>query len=270
MRRGTTSGLLVLALVTSGLAAGCGGGSGSGGKGGALAAVLRSSAGSTAATGSSKVVLTSSTQAQGQTVTFEGDGAFDYTTKQGLLDLHVGGLGSGAGSATIAERITGGFLYLKLPNSPNRFYKLKVTDLAGTSLAAGSDPTSSLSALVGASDDVTKVGQEVLRGTTTTHYQGTIDVQKALGALTGTRKDLVQKGLVANGVKRLPFDAYVDDQGRVRKYVQRVHLTLKGAPADSTTTIELYDFGTKVEVAVPPASQVKDGTALLGALKRKG
>lgn len=257
----------VIALTALTLVAGCGSSGGSAGKSSDFAGVLRDSATKTAASGSSKISLTSTTTAQGQTVTFDGTGAFDYGTKAGMLDLHVGGLGAGATGATIGERITGGFLYIKLPNAPQSYYKLKLTDIVGTSLANGSDPSSSFGALAGVSDDVTKVGEETLRGTKTTHYKGTIDVQKALDKAQGPQKDLIQKGLVANGVKTLPFDAYVDEQGRIHKYVQKVALTLKGQKADSTTTIELYDFGTKVDVTAPPASQVKDGAPLLKALK---
>ena len=35
----------------------------------------------------------------------------------------------------------------------------------------------------------------------------------------------------------------------------------------STTTLELFDFGTKVVVQVPAADKIKDGAPLLKALK---
>lgn len=263
MRRVSLIPVVALALV-----AGCGGaGKSSGSTGGSYADQIRSAAVKASSTGSSKLALTSTTMVQGQAVTFNGAGAFDYTKKTGTIDLHVGGLGSKG--ATIAERITGGDLYLALPMTPNSFYKLKLADLSGTSLAAGSDPTSSFGSLAGVTDSVTKVGTEQLRGEQTTHYKGTVDVQKAVASLTGVAKDLVLKSLVANGVTTLPFDAYLDGQGRLRKFMQHVVLTVKGQQTDSTTTVELYDFGTKVDVTAPPASQVKDGAPLLAALKKQ-
>ena len=260
MRRLSLIPLAVLTLVT-----GCGASSSGSGSAG-YADLIRTASTKTSSTGSSMLALTSRTTARGRTVTFDGSGAFDYSKKTGRLDLHVGSLGAGGG-ATIVERITGGALYLQLPTAPGSFYKLELSDLAGTSLAAGSDPTSSLGSLAGVSGEVSKVGTEQVRGEKTTHYRGTIDVQKALARLTGVNRDLVQKSLVANGVKTLPFDAYLDAQGRLRKYVQHVTLTAKGQTADSTTTVELYEFGTKVDVTAPPASQVKDGAPLLAALK---
>lgn len=262
--------LPLIPLVALALVAGCGGTSGksSGSTGADYANQIRTAAAKSSTTGSSKLALTSTTTVQGQAVTFDGSGAFDYGKKIGTIDLHVGA-GSSNSGATIAERITGGDLYLQLPMSPNAFYKLKLSDLAGTSLAAGSDPTSSFGSLSGVTDAVTKVGAEQVRGESTTHYKGVVDVQQALAKLTGVAKDLVQKSLVANGVKTLPFDVYLDSQGRLRKYVQHLTATVKGQPTDSTTTVELYDFGTKVDVPVPPASQIKDGAPLLAALKKQ-
>lgn len=258
--------LSLIPLAALALAAGCGGAS-SKNSSGSYEDQIRSAATKTSTAGSSKLALTSSTTVQGQLVTFDGAGAFNYADKSGTLDLHVAG--AGAGGATIAERITGGNLYLQLPMSPNSFYKLQLTDLAGTSLAAGSDPTSSFGALAGVSDGVKKVGAETLRGAATTHYAGSVDVQKAVAALTGVQKDLVQKSLVANGVTTVPFDAYLDAEGRLRKFVEHVTLTRSGQKAESTTTVELYEFGTKVVVTAPPAAQVKDGAPLLAALKKQ-
>ena len=260
MRRLTLTAFVGLVLV-----AGCGATSGSSD----YAGQLRAAASKTNSSGSSKLQLTSSTSAQGQLVVITGTGAFDYSTKQGTIDLHLAG-GSGGQGVTISERITGGNLFLALPNAPGSFYKIKLTDVTGTSLASGTDPSSSFSTLVGVSIDVTKVGTEKLRGTATTHYRGTIDVEKALTALTGTNRDLAQKSLLANGVKMLPFDAYLDGEGRLRKFVQHVAVISQGKKAESTTTIELYDFGTKVVVPEPPAAQVKDGAPLLAALKGSG
>lgn len=260
MRRLTLTAFAGLVLV-----AGCGASSGSAD----YAGQLRSAASKTNSSGSSRLQLTSSTTVQGQHVLITGIGAFDYSSNQGMIDLHLAGAAGGKG-VTIAERITGGNLFLALPNAPGSFYKIKLSDAAGTSLASGTDPSSSLSTLAGVSNSVTKVGTETLRGTATTHYRGTIDVKKALTKLTGANHDLVQKSLLANGVTVLPFDAYLDGQGRLRKFVQHVSVTSKGQKAESTSTVELYDFGTKVVVLEPPAAQVKDGAPLLAALKGSG
>lgn len=259
--RHVAAGLLALTL-----AAGCGG-SAKESLSTDVGAQLRAAASKTATSGSSKLQLTSTTLVGGQQVTFDGTGAFDYASKVGSIVLHIAGLGAGSGGVTLAERITGGNLYLQLPNAPGTFYKLALSDLVGTSLADGSDPSSSFSALSGVSGPITKVGTETVRGTATTHYRGSIDVQKALAKASPIAAAAIRKNLVGHGVTTLPFDAYLDGQGRLRKYVQHVAVTAQGQKVDSTTTVELYDFGTKVSVTAPPAAQVKDGSAILAAIK---
>lgn len=279
MRRPSRTVLLVsltLATACSGSSTGgassggasAGAGASSAAAGGDAAARVRAAGRLTSGTGSSRLALTSTSVVQGRTVAFEGAGAFDYGTHTGTLDLRVGGAAAGQGS-TISERITGGVLYLTLPTAPGQFYRLRLSDLTGTSLAGSSDPTSTFGTLAGVQDGVTDEGSVDLRGTRTTHYTGTIDVQKAVDALNGTDKDLATRSLLANGVRTVPFEAYLDDQGRVRKFVQRVSVVAKDQKVDSTTSVELYDFGTKVVVTPPPAAQVQDGAPLLKALRRQ-
>lgn len=268
MRRLTVTAVLGLTLV-----AGCGSSSGSpaGTSGGpaaanpaAYAALIKSAGSKTASAGSSKLALESATSTGGQNVKFDGTGEFDYGAKTGRFEITTG---TGAQAQKITELITGGFLYLQAGNDLKSYYKLKLSDLVGTTLAQGADPTSSFNTLNGVTDSVTKVGEEKVRGDHTTHYKGTIDVQKSLASAGAAEKAIIQKSFVDNGVTSLPFEAYLDDQGRIRKFVEDVNLTVKGTMAHSVTTLELYDFGSKVTVAAPPAAIVKDGAPLIAALK---
>ena len=71
----------------------------------------------------------------------------------------------------------------------------------------------------------------------------------------------------------MPVDVFVDAQGRVRRMALQLHLGLSGLGAlvggsgqagssggtpaiDMTMTLDLYDFGTPVDVQAPPAGQV--------------
>ena len=260
--------LTAAAVLTALLAAGCGGGSGKAAVSADPVAAVRAAGDKVIGAGTSKFVLTSETSSGAQKVTFTGDGAFDYGAKTGTLNLK---LDSGGQGGSIQERITGGNLYLALPKMPDTFYKLSLADVGGTSLGSSTDPSSSFAALKGVSNGVQKVGREQVRGEQTTHYKGTIDVQKAVDASTGLSKDVLKKGLAASGLKTLPFDAYIDGSGRLRKYVQVVQLPgsakTAGKSIASTTTLELFDFGTKVVVQVPAADKIKDGAPLLQALK---
>ena len=255
MRR-TAVALLSLTLLT-----GCGGGDG-----GTQALktspvdVLRAAAGTTAKAGSSKISLTSETAAAGQTFTFGGDGVFAYGGEpKGQLTLNgkVGGI-----TFTVAMRLLDGTAYLQLPGKPG-WYAAKTADLAGTSFGSQADPTQGLEYLNGVGGDVKEVGKETVRGDETTHYTGSIDVEKLLSVLKGKAHDTAEKAFSTSDVTNVPFDAYVDKEGRVRKVVEKITLKVQGQTATSTTTAEYYDFGTKVDVVAPPAAEVHDGTAVL-------
>jgi hypothetical protein len=219
-------------------------------------AALRASVQKSDAT-SSKVDIDVKTEAAGQNVDLSGNGAFDGDV--GSLTMSVGG-------TTIEERMTGGKLYLKVPNQPG-WYVLSLTDLVGTSLANSASPSDSAKVLLAADNDVTKVGSEKVRGAETTHYKDTIKLDaQHVAKLGGIAKSSVEK-LAASGLDAIPFDAWLDGKGRLVKLVEDVNVTVQGQTAHVVTTVERYDFGTKVTVAAPPLSEQKDGAPLLSALK---
>lgn len=236
------------------------------GKAAVLAAADR-----TTSVGSSKFVLTSTTAIGGQDVTFAGEGAFDYVEKTGQLTFDVPGAdGQSAGGGTIEQRIIGPDLFLTLPQMPGVFYELKVADVAGTSLGGSTDPTAALQALQGV-EDVEQVGTETLRGVEATHYEGTYDVQAAIAAATGAAKAVLTATLGASTLDAVPFDAYLDPEGRLVKFEQELELPATsqtgGEPLRSRTVLELFDFGAEVVVTPPPADKVRDGAPLLAALR---
>jgi hypothetical protein len=210
--------------------------------------------------GSSKLDLSIESKAGGQDITFTGTGAFRYAagTAEGSMTLSVVG-------QELEERIVGGNLYLKVP-SQEGFYKLAVTDLVGTQLADSSNPASSAE-LLAVIDGVKKAGSETLHGAKTAHYTGTISVAAAAAKLKGGVAKAAVAKLADSGVKDIPVEVYLDDQGRLRRLKEHVVLTVKGTTADVTTSFDFYDFGTKVDVQAPPASQTKDGAPILAALK---
>lgn len=234
-------------------------------------AVVRTAAQTTAETGSSKFALTSTTAIGGQDVTFSGEGAFDYTAKTGQLMFKVPGRdGAAAGGGSIEQRIIGPDLYLTLPQMPGTFYRLKVADVAGTSLGGSTDPIASLRALEGVAD-VSKIGEEQVRGVQTTHYRGSYDVKQAIAKATGAAKTVLESTLGASSLEQVPFDAFVDGEGRIVRFEQQIELpaseATRGQALTSKTVLELFDFGTTVAVTAPPAAKVKDGAPLLAALK---
>jgi hypothetical protein len=59
----------------------------------------------------------------------------------------------------------------------------------------------------------------------------------------------------------VPFDVYLDDEGRVRKIRHRFSFVggQSGKPVAVASTALLYDFGVDVEVRLPPGADIYDG-----------
>ena len=214
---------------------------------------------------SSRFALTSTTKAGGQTIEFGGEGAFDYDATAGEMTFSLPG-----GGGELRQRVLDGVMYLQLPQEPDVFYRLKLSDVVDTSLGGSTDPTAGLQALRGAGKDVTEVGRETIRDAETTHYRGTLDVKKALDAVKGPLRAQLEQVLASSDVDTAPFDAWIDDEGRLRQLDQTLTIANPQAPGQSlevSTRLELYDFGVEVDVEAPPADAVKDGAPLLEALR---
>jgi len=170
---------VALVLLVLPLAA-CGGGSKSSGQPSNMTPVayVKSSAAKTAQTPSEHVTLKGSLTVRGTLVTVDGTGDYDNAGKRGSMhaDFSAGGL-----SGTLDEVLNGTTIYLQSPlltsNLPQgkTWLKLDLRKAApkGVDLSAltTQSPTRLLSQLQ-ASGNVTKVGDETINGTATTHYRG--------------------------------------------------------------------------------------------------
>lgn len=262
---------LPAAVLVAGLLAACSssdsGSSGGGPAGGSPTLVVQAASDTTSKAGSAKFEQKTVATVSGRELTTTTSGAFDPAHKLATIEVSVA---AGGRAQSIQERLVGDALYVTDPQAPDSFYKMSVADLVGTSLGSGADPTAGFQALKAASADVTKVGSEQVRGVATTHYKGTFDENAALAKVSGATKDLLTAAFKGSDVSAVPFEAWVDDQGRLRRTVQTLTISPAGAPVTSRSTIEVYDFGTSVSVSAPPAAQVKDGAPLLAALKSSG
>jgi hypothetical protein len=212
---------------------------------------------------SSRMAMATKTEVGGVTVEMKGEGLFDYAAKTGTLSMTVPG-----SNGTVKEIINGDKLYLQLPGQGDAYYIVSLKEIAGSSFSSGTDPTSSLQALLGLSDDVRSVGEADVRGARTTHYRGTYDLKRSVEQSSGLAKDALEAALKSSPDSVVPFDAYIDDQNRLRKLVQKISTTspqLQGKAVVATVELELYDFGVDVDVTVP--TNVKDGSALVDAFK---
>jgi LppX_LprAFG lipoprotein len=292
MRRRSPLFLVLLALVLA-LPA-CGGDDGgNGGGGGGVAAdpdaspqeKVAAAAEATTGSGSSKLSFSATVQvpAEGgtQDVQFTGEGEFDYEGRRGRLTydltelLEAQGQEGADGEAEIV--FDGTVFYMRFPTLESslpegktwvRFDLQEIGEQEGIDLSQLSqlnqDPAQMLDYLRATSSEIEEVGQEEVRGDQTTHYRATIDLDKVPDQAPEDQREGVRASIEALkeqlGTSTMPVEVWIDEDGRLRRFTQSV----PSPGGDVEVTMELYDFGTDVEIDTPPEDETVDFIELLG------
>jgi hypothetical protein len=264
MRR--VAALAALVLV----AAGCGGGGkSSDGRGGQPAGnPIAQAAASTSRSGSVKVDF----EISGKGINGGGRGVFDTgTAGSGRLAMTVVNGGQSTTIDTIIDRTV---LYIRTPvfrqalPAGKEWVRLDLAQFAqqqgvdlGSLVDSNPNPNGALAYLRGSTGKVEDLGEEKVKGTETTHYRTTIDLEQAAKRAKTATKQSLRRVIDVAGVKKLPVDAWVGEDGYVRKVVYRQY---SGKNQSAKITMELYDFGSPVTITPPPAATVIDFQKILG------
>jgi LppX_LprAFG lipoprotein len=255
-RRGAP--LLALALAL----AGCGGG-GNGAAGDRIA----SAAAKTAKVGS----IEADFRISGAGVSGEGSGVFN-TDKKGSGQLTMTVVVNGR-SVKIDTVITGTVLYMRSPafaqlTGGKQWVMLDLGKIArqrgidlGSLLNTSPTPTSALAYLRGSGGKIDKLGEERVRGVKTTHYHTTVDLSRAAARAQGTARQALRRVVKTSGVKDVPVDVWIDDDGYVRKVTYETNST---GGRSAQVTMELHDFGKHITINAPPRQSVVDLMSRLG------
>jgi len=148
-----------------------------------------------------------------------------------------------------------------------RYGYADLADLGGGSGAYLKDqmqnttPNQSVKLLL-ASGDVKKAGTEKVRGVNTTHYAGTVDVADLAGknsSLTASQLAGLKKQLTQAGVTTETVDIWVNDQDLLVKKTEKGRMSA----GEYIQTAYYSDYGVKVSVTKPPASDTEDFKNLL-------
>jgi hypothetical protein len=214
------------------------------------------------------------------------------TNVQGVADLSTGNaqftadLPAGIGAAEV--RIIGPVAYVELPASVQGLLGGKpwikadvptVEALAGQQLglpgfASGLDFTGVLDWLRGVSGPVTTDGTATIRGEMTTHYHADVDLTKAAANAPSASRSKLEQAAQAAG-QTVPVDVWIDSQGRLRRLKASFDPTRVEAPREVTSkspgtvvaTLDLWNFGTQVNVSPPPADQLSPLTGAADVFK---
>jgi hypothetical protein len=272
-------GALSLAACTGALlaAAGCGGGghvAATAGDNGAanpayLAAVTRA-ADATDQVPGYKFSLTARTQLAGKSFEVTGGGSINARGSEGAVRTQVEG-------KTVEEVISKPYLYISVPSgggtSLTRGKPWVRADLTtftqsfgSSSVGAGSSNPSEVLSYLRAAGTVTRVGDEQVRGVSSTHYHALIDLARFASAVpAGQRAAARKEGKLlerVTGAKTLPMDVWIGAQ-RIDRIALAYSLCTQEGRLRETLSMDLYDYGRQPVVTPPPASQVTDIDAKL-------
>ncbi len=238
--------------------------------------LVRASSAKTIAAELAQVAITVETDVGGTPTTLTGEGGFDLAGEQGTLTLNLGSLLAGS---KLDARIVGETAYVAPPTFLTAlvgkpFLEIDLALLIAQNpqfgpLSSTASPISAVDALRGA-HDAKEVATETVRGASTTHYRGRLDLTAALRKVEGGAAKSLSRLIALMRDDEVPYDVWLDGDGRVRRTTFSVTTeaddSADNTKSTTTVTTELYDFGSKVDVTIPPPDQVADGNAFLKAI----
>lgn len=214
-------------------------------------------------------------------MTMRGSGEFNGQTQRGRLEMTASAPGIPGGGFSMTQ-VSDGFTFFMtspllggmLPDGKS-WLKLDLGDTFGSggsaALGTGVDPAQQLDSLRAVSDAVSDLGTERVRGVVTHRYSATISLERQLDLLRDEGEDeaadALEKLSEAGGAAafQAPVEVWIDEQGLVRRQAMSIPfgaLGGAGAGAQASMTMELFDFGAKPDIALPPESEVLDATDL--------
>lgn len=270
-RHGRTGAALVAAGVLAGAGlgtAGCSGGDAVAGdsRGGDPVVALRQSAGRLVDAGSSKARTSMEMAAGGTRVTIRGAGVYDYRKRMGQLKVLLPQDPAGAAERRpITELLAPGALYMKNRGAgvpPDKWVRVDTRTLSDGNLVTGgaTDPFTAAEVLLG-TRTATYVGRTEVAGTGVRHYRGTADLGDAARRASDGNAGPLKAAAKGFATAEVPFDAYLDDEGRIRKVRHRFSF-LNGqqkSPVAVASTTLLFDFGASVRVRLPRTDDIYAG-----------
>ncbi|HET6358385.1 hypothetical protein [Streptomyces sp.] len=214
--------------------------------------------------GSSKARTSMEMATGGTRVTIRGEGGYDFQRRMGQLTVVLPKDPAGAEQhRPITELLTPGALYMKNRGAgvpADKWVRVDTTTLEDGNLVTGgaTDPLAAAE-LLRSARGVSYVGEEMLAGRKVRHYRGITDIARAAQVAEPHARASLAAAAKGFATDTVPFDAYLDDEGRLRKVRHRFSFTNGGGTVAVTSTTLLYDFGTPVSVRLPEERDIYAG-----------
>jgi hypothetical protein len=218
-----------------------------------LAAVQETTAAHTADFAMTVKMTASVPGVDAQKVTLSGSGAMDFTKQNAEMTMRTS---AGGQDVQIEMRVLGGKIYVSENGEWTEASASGLSAGSGSVSASSGDPTQYMQYLNGVSSDVHVVGKEIVDDVQTTNYAGTIDIEKlaASPALSQQQRERLRTGLASGDahIAPMPFNAWLDDQGRLRRFNLAMDIMAATATVHMEMSISYSNFGAAVNVQPPP------------------
>ncbi|MER5911863.1 hypothetical protein ABT124_15460 [Streptomyces sp. NPDC001982] len=216
--------------------------------------------------GSSKAGTSMEMATGGTRVTIRGKGVYDYRRQLGRLTVVLPQDPAGTTEhRPITELLAPGALFMKNRGAgvpADKWVRIETATLSDGNLVTGgaTDPYAAAELLRG-TRTASYVGRTEVAGTEVLHYRGTADLAAAAEEASAGNRAALQAAAKGFATADVPFDAYLDDQGRIRKLCQRFSFVngQRQATVDVASTTLLYDFGAPVDVRLPRSNDIYAG-----------
>ncbi|MFE1752116.1 hypothetical protein [Streptomyces anandii] len=227
---------------------------------------VRQAPGALLEAGSSQARTSMEMAAGGTRVTIRGEGAYDFRGQLGRLTVVLPQDPAGTPEhRPITELLAPGALYMKNRGAgvpADKWVRVDTATLSDGNLVTGgaTDPFAAAEVLRG-TRTAAYVGRTEVAGAAVRHYRGTADLALAARGASPAAAAALAAAAKGFATTEVPFDVYLDDQGRIRKLRQRFSFVggqHKGTVAVFSTTL-LYAFGTPVSVPLPHPKDIYAG-----------
>ncbi len=144
----------------------------------------------------------------------------------------------------------------------DKWVRVDTATLSDGNLVTGgaTDPFAAAEVLRG-TRAATFVGRTEVAGARVRHYRGTADLEAASQAASEVNRGPLGAAATGFATARVPFDVYLDDEGRIRKIRHRFSFVNgeRQEPVAVASTTLLYDFGAPADVRLPAAGDIYAG-----------
>ncbi|MFJ8137268.1 hypothetical protein [Streptomyces sp. NPDC096013] len=229
-------------------------------------AVVRRAADSLTAAGSSQARTSMQMATGGTRVTIRGEGVYDFRRRLGRLTVQLPQDPAGTSEhRPITELLAPGALFMKNRGAgvpADKWVRVDTGTLSDGNLVTGgaTDPYAAAELLRGTTA-ATYLGKTEVAGAPVRHYRGVADLAVAARSASAANQAALRAAAKGFATARVPFDVYLDDQGRVRKLGQRFSFVngQRHSTVAVTSTTLLYDFGAAVDVRLPASKDIYAG-----------